>query len=391
MKYIILLGIALTLFSCQPSIKEGVVSSHDITSIPLQPEEERAIRLTDITKKIKLVPLETMQASILADIEKIDYDAGRYFISSSHDKLVYVFDTLGNFSCRIGTKGKGPGEIQYPGPFALNKLKKEVWIDNNSLWFYKYDYDGNFEGNIDNKRRGISCRDFYIHRDSLIYITTSKYIVHLGTKNEYCWDLWIKQPNGEYQTFFPFSAEVYGNGAMHLFTNTNFSTLSNSVTFHYSESDTIYSIVDGSVLPQYVVDFGKRKTNRDLTQLAGNDLIEFMLTSSDAYHVHNVIETTSVLYFCYFMKMSPLEKGQPYTAIYHKKSGIIQEGRLQNDIFGCEIMFYLASDNQLIGLAQPQDIKLAETSLLDNNSIAMLEKISGENNPILVKIELKDL
>jgi hypothetical protein len=122
----------------------------------------------------------------------------------------------------------------------------------------------------------------------------------------------------------------------------------------------------------------------DLTKIAGARLSEFYQTSTAAYHVSSVIETPSFLIFEYLLKM------KRYSVFFNKKTNTVKEGLFQNDIFNSKIIFYMALGDKLVGLAQPHEIELGDTSLLSSNNIGMLNSISQSDNPILVIIDLKE-
>lgn len=391
MNRIILLVFALLycLTSCvkKNSLQEGAIQSNidSAKSIKLIPSIIKQINLSSLIKNIKVIPLQTDKESLLAKISKIDFDDTHYFIQNSQDKLVYVFDSIGNFNYRIGNKGVGPGEILFPECFALNKKKKELWLINNASEFYKYDYSGKFKNKTAFK---IFCNDFFIQNDSTIYFHTSKRKNFSNNgKNILCWNLWIKD-NDNTECFFPYSYDVHPSGSLSFETRTPFSVYNDSVTYHYIFTDTIYSIIENKVSPKYIVDFGNKKSSLNFSTTPGEKVSDYIKANSkDAFFVQNVLECSDFLMFNYVMSQ------ERYKVLYSKKSNKLVEGILINDITGSNIEFICIINNKFIGYIEPEKFKESEKTnlFISPNQKKLLLNLDEESNPILVVCEFKDL
>lgn len=378
----------LCLLSCikKDKIQEGIVqktiSSKNL--IKLTPSVLKQINLSSIVNDIKIIALQTNKESLLAEISKIEYDDSFYFIQNSQDKLIYVFDSIGNFSHRIGSKGTGPGEVQHPERFALHKNKKELWLVNNFSDLFKYDYSGKFKEKEPFK---MFYNDFIILNNNNIYFHTSKLINYSQNgKNHHCFNLWIKTDNTK-ECFFPYSYEVFPNGSMYFETRTPFSVFNDSITYHYAMNDTIYSIIENKVSPKYIIDFGSKKSSLDFSTTPGKNILDYIKTNSnDAFYVQNVLENADFLMFNYLMSQ------QRYKVLYSKKSNRLMEGFLVNDITGSDIEFIYTHGNTFIGYIEPGKFTKSEKSnlFINSNQMNLLENIDEENNPVLIVCEFKD-
>jgi hypothetical protein len=190
MKKYLFFGIfAVFVMNCSSDIKKQISPNRgNITTIKPNAHSNK-ISVFDVFEKIDIIPLETTDNSLLSHIPKIDIDDTLLFVQNKHDKLVYVYDTAGKLKYKIGTEGQGPGEIWNPDVFALNKVKKEVWITNNFHKIFQYDYQGNLKGEMP---LNLFFHDMYISDNGFIYFYASKFTNHNKDGGYDCWELWIK-------------------------------------------------------------------------------------------------------------------------------------------------------------------------------------------------------
>lgn len=160
--YILLL---LVFYSCTEDIPKS-----NLTTIKLNPNKENLIYLSNIIDSLYIIPLEISEQSLLRDIGKLEYDDGLYFIENTQDNLVYIFNDKGLFICQPAKKGHGPGEIQYPQCFTLDKIKKEMYLTNNNA-FNRYDYRGRYLGS---RPYSLAFSDFCIEKSGNIFFYTNK-------------------------------------------------------------------------------------------------------------------------------------------------------------------------------------------------------------------------
>lgn len=92
---------------------------------------------------LSLIPLETSETVLLADIRKIVTSDDLLFILDTENKLK-SFDMEGNFIREIGQEGQGPGEYSMLTDFTIDIERKEVYI-NGIMKIVVYDYEGNLK------------------------------------------------------------------------------------------------------------------------------------------------------------------------------------------------------------------------------------------------------
>lgn len=377
----------ITLPSCadkKKDITQGSISTNNVIEITLKPEQNKKIYLSQLIKRIDLKILETTDESLLGDILKLETD-GDYFILNSTNKLVYVFDSLGNFKNQIGKKGPGPHDLQHPECFAVDQNRKEILLSNNFQTIQKYNYEGKF---LSKQEIDINFKDFSISDKGTTYFHTSKFYNYDSKGNPICSNLWILEKNGNYKTFFPYDPEVYPNGELYFDTNLQFNKTTEGITYNYIFCDTIFLIQNNTIKPLYSINFGTKATTKKLNTIPGQEALEYFVKNPDrAYYIQNTIETKSFLRFNYVMGT------QLYDVFYDKKNEKAIEGILVNDIFETHLEIKNHSNNKLIGYIQPFDFKINKEHyhLFDKELLNKLQHLDPESNPILVEFELKDL
>lgn len=106
MKLLFLMLLAVFCFSCNEKQRDPqVLCSIDLDSaLSILPE------ITDV----EYIPLATNDTSLIADIDKILYRGGTFYVFDKLGKKVLLFDRQGNFLKSIHKVGQGPGEYAEP-------------------------------------------------------------------------------------------------------------------------------------------------------------------------------------------------------------------------------------------------------------------------------------
>jgi len=365
-------------------IEEGEIILENTSLIYLKPDTSKYIYLSDITKKIKIIPLETTNDSFLGKISKIEYDDDHYFILNNFDKLVYVFDLNGKFKTRIGNVGNGPGEIQYPECFALDRDLKEVWVTNNFRSIFKFNYSGKYK---ESRPINVFFSDFCI-ADAYTYMHTSKRANYDSHNDQIAYNLWVENVQNEITTYFPFDPVLYPNGGIYYETKTPFCRVGESIIYSYAFNDTIYSIDKETLTPKYIIKF-PNSISEKISTLAGEDVMDYLKQNpQNACYLQNVVETTSFLRFNYVLNM------ELYDVFYDKKQEKQIEGKLIDDILGSNLTVLYARDDKFVGYVNAFDIDIKEKAkdFLDGSSLYDLEHMNNEeHNPILFELEIESI
>ena len=84
------------------------------------------INLSEFVDSIYYVPLETTTESFIAQIYKVKYACGSYFVFDEKQHILFCFDKSGKYKYRIDSHGKGKGEF-------IRIFDFDIWEKTNSL------------------------------------------------------------------------------------------------------------------------------------------------------------------------------------------------------------------------------------------------------------------
>lgn len=165
-KRVYYLSVVLFSLACSSS------SQADLSTLNLEKalEESSQNRTLKQVKIESVIPLETTEESLFAEVRKIIKSGAYFFILDTEGKLS-VFDIRGKFIRNIGKVGQGPGEYMMLTDFSINENRQEVYI-NSLQKAVVYDFSGNFKREFslnDNNLQVLTC-----FRDKLFYIYPEK-------------------------------------------------------------------------------------------------------------------------------------------------------------------------------------------------------------------------
>ncbi len=94
-----------TFFFCQAQKSEPVIDMDRALSAPLKP-----VKLSSIASSLEYIPLETNDSVLIGGTILHKYMTQDYILITDLAQTPYLFDRSGKFLCKLGRRGKGPGE-----------------------------------------------------------------------------------------------------------------------------------------------------------------------------------------------------------------------------------------------------------------------------------------
>ncbi|RHJ78387.1 6-bladed beta-propeller [Parabacteroides sp. AM08-6] len=353
-------------------------------------ENIKEVNLSDIIESIEIIPLETSDEVLLGEIYALSYDEEKYFVQNANNLLIYVFDKKGKFERQLTRKGNGPGEIQFPESYTLDKINKEVWLSNNNT-FLRYDYQGTYLGKRD---YSLAFKSFCIDKNKNIYFYTGKNDNHHIQDGFLTGDLTLLTPDNKKRTWFKSKLVGYyktGESIRSYPSSHPFSIQKdNSITFSYTFNDTIYSIKDNSLIePKYCIHLGEKKISSNaLNDMPGKDLkAYFQENTNTKWNINNVFENQQYLYFTYLKGFK-----SSYVVLYNKETKEISNMSLKDDLLGSEWLAIAdCTASSFIGYIPAYQIKINEKilSFISQEQLAQLKESTADDNPILFKLTFK--
>ena len=312
----------------------------------------------DCHEKIELlsiIPLETSETVLLADVRKIVPSNDLLFILDTELKL-RLFDKDGNFIREIGQEGQGPGEYAMLTDFTIDEERKEVYM-NDVLKIVVYDYEGNFKRNIsledDNLQVLTFCNDkvFYIFPDK-------KYpeVIKSATLVS------VLDLDGKLQKEIP-AHQLRRTGDIPFFNN--IATNGESVFYKEEMGQTLYAIKDHfSVDSICFLDFGEYAFKPEDFEFSKSEIWK------ERYRLQNILPAEDFMVFI-LQKGLIGEEFEPYIWNRSDNTFCSFEFKVSHKGENLSVLPYAVSGNKLIGV------------------LAASEKEIESDNPVVVVLDVK--
>ena len=228
---------------------------------------------------VRLVNLETTKDCLIGDIHSLRIDGNDmyiiHYISSSSSLL--RFNTDGRFLNVIGKKiGRGPSEIMNPRDFCLDNNIIEVW---SKLNISKFSKEGAFIKKTFNAYvPGVG----FFKDDGFYYLFHSASPPYMLTK--------YKSHGGIKTRFLPYNyIDAVSSNDKVLFYN-------NHVSLFSSVSDTIYTFINGDVIPSAYFNF-VNMTSAHSSLKKSKHITEFLTNLKNNCVITNYFENSNYIFF----------------------------------------------------------------------------------------------
>ena len=120
----------------------------NLITIHLDPTSRQTVNWEQLfdTASMQVIPLETIDQSLLAWVDKVIITDTVYSFSSNNS--IYTFNQNGNFLFKIAHQGRGPGEYLVLDDFYIDEDNHYYILDNNSFKIIEYSSKGEFINEI---------------------------------------------------------------------------------------------------------------------------------------------------------------------------------------------------------------------------------------------------
>lgn len=311
---------------------------------------------TDCQNKIEivsLIPLETSETVLLADVRKIVSTDDLLFILDTEYKL-RMFDMDGNFIREIGQEGQGPGEYAMLTDFALDKERKEVYI-NDVLKIVVYDYDGNFKRNVSLEDDNLQV--LTLSNDKLFYIFPDKKYPD-GAKSATL--VSVLDLEGKLQKEIP-ARQLRRTGDIPFFNN--IATDGKSVFYKEEMGQTLYAIKDDfSVDSLCLLDFGEYAFKADDFEFSKSQIW------TERYRLQNILPAEDFMIFI-LQKGLIGEEFEPFIWNRSDNTFCRFDYKVSHNGENLSVLPYAMSGNKVIGVLAPSEKEIES----DNPVIVVLE------------------
>lgn len=395
---LILIIYAVLLFQCTTS--ENTPSWPDknpkLEVIKISSGNSSNINTSAIFEEPELIKLETNDDNLMGDIVKLTPTKNHYFILCSNG--LFIFKEDGSFVNKINRKINNT--IQSYTDFQIDTTKNTITIyDNKARQFIETDFDGKTISSW-----WIDLDGYSSHKisDNLyaVYIGASYYNKRANHKLNF-----INKKGDITEKYFPISE--HETTFMHFGDLNNFSYGSQSTKFLYSFNDTIYSITETKVRPEFYFDFGDERVPSSILQNHYKDVMHFyenLRSSNYSFRVNGFIEGENHIIFSYANGFNIIhgilsKKSKNLKLINQYTDDLVFDGYiLKPDFLNLSRAYYQGRYYSLIDshdfLKRTKEIKEKESfSELTETSAEIFEiaqETSVRDNPIIYRYFIKD-
>ncbi len=336
----------------------------------------------ELFSKAEIIPLETAESGLLADMQKIFLVDENLYIHDFMFQTLNQFDSTGKFIQRIGKRGQGPGEYRNMYDCYIDIEKKKIYFLSVFGTIKQYQIDGTYEKDIvlpaqPNYYSIALLDDRYIATWSCLMFTEEG---SLGIVDKLSGDTigtyWHDDPMFNFQLLYPFHR--YDN-------KTYFST---------ALRQQVYEVTPKGLFPAYSWDFGKdnigestlkhyldiediNDRNLAIIEDCGSDRLPFCLREQRQNGKYNYVGLKRD------MNLRP-----PMTHVFYDKKK--QEGYAFDELAdGCRMNFplYFGEDYMLTDVFYEN--REQYKSVLPESEYKKLENMKEDDNPYLLKLYFK--
>ena len=366
---------------------------------PLQ-TTEHLLHLSDIADSLSYIKLATDTSNLIGVIDKIIPLKDRILIVDKDiTQTIYIFDKSGKFIRKINKKGRGPGEYLSLNDVAVDVSNKRLIVhDDMAQKLSIFTYEGEF-----------------IEKIRLDFITTS--IAYLGNNRLACYCDYINNPNYSIRSKSPnlilfdlqtrktqsklfFNSTINRLGITGLINNLSSTYSNDTVHLIMPLNDTVYSICNNKVQPEYYVDLGVTPQMRELQRTASSSKSAQEASQEDSKPQYpvicNMLESDSVVYLFY------RHNNKSYYGFYNPRRKTFKEGvriwekntdnriPVVNDLDKTIPFMPMATDGKNFYYVM-ESFYFDYFRNSDNPQIANLSKtITANDNPVIVVAHIKN-
>lgn len=370
-----MLALALLLAGCaQPAVQnvnENVVTVGRSNSVA---------PLADIVDHIELIPLETGLPFLLGVDPMLTLSDDSFVLTDTRTGRVLAFNRDGSFRCRVGVKGRGPGEY----PMILSSQVAA----NGSVTVFSYPdkvlfYGADGEFVREEHREDIGTQSCLVPEGMLVYFGYGS-----GRPGRAA----LMGDDGSRTDFLPTSAKI-----INMTPNTPvFTFYRDTVYFTDTYNPVVYAYKDGKIREEVTFDFGKtaigedfyhysdpyEATNSIMQSPIGFSLVRRYLKDDRYQFLEEFCQKGEEVTFHYGFESDGTWKWFSFgKGVDNPFSGMMQ------DLYG-NSLYFLMNSEVLAGKDHGMGGDLAQLRALVSNP-EVLDRVTPDDNPVVARLYLK--
>lgn len=361
-------------------------------------KNRKVVHLSEIASDVEYIPLETNDDCVIGNYPQYFFTDSLILVKNHDHVLKFTLD--GKFLARIGTSGRGPGEINSIRTMSVLPERHLIVIQNNSeskLLYFSFDgsliksstiphienlkvlKDGNFLG----YESGLAKYNFLILTEKGDTLSTVYNKNNFTSNNPQSLAL-------KYELFEPFYI------------------LDSQIHFKSLYNDTVYHTLSNSIVPDYFINMGKYKLPSELIPervFLDPANMQVFSKNADKYYYCNVFESVGSV----FLSTANFKSWDITHLVYDKNTRngymLIDEGKnsaeIINDWDG-GLNFWPEGNLENNKIYMPVSVIKIKSMLseskpdlntnMDKNKklIELVSKLDDTGNPIIMIVSLKN-
>lgn len=268
----------------------------------------------ELIADMEFVPLETNDSCLIDEIDKLLIAKNRIFILTKHEEI-FVFNEVGQFIKKVGTKGKGPLEILKPFDISISNEYNLYILDIGKI--IKSDLNGNIlsEKYFNNDCIGGTPNNLYVYDDLHMFAWKTAVPPLLETHPYHLFAFDDKFENS--QRLIPYSH-------FSLAVKNRFSQCGDGqVAIAPNDlNDTIYCIKNGEIKPTFIIDINNGEKKK-LKPLLASSIEDYRFPTQLLKYVSNnnlKVITTNVVFNNEYITFGIRTSTDVYRLIYNYKN-----------------------------------------------------------------------
>jgi hypothetical protein len=372
----LLLGLLLMLPSCSNTSSTKDAAGPKIITVD---RNAASNQLSDLFGEVQLIPLETTDNSLMANIRLTKVHNDTLFFFDRKQYSLFVFNSKGEYLNRIGKVGQGPGEYWLIHDFDFCPKRNSVEMLSPTGSIYSYKMNGDFIEKRQLADNVYSYQDFeYLSPDSMVVWT----VVETGENA-------LRIIDSE-------SAEIitaYKKSNRCLDTFTPFHKVDGIVYFSNNFDHCTYRVTLNGLVPEYTWDFGEDTyfiEKKGYTGLLDNykaekkDRLTSLQDGTIPYGLLSRSETSD------YYHLEIIEKVKTRKNFFvHKESRKSYTFVSDDDHIHLDPL--CIGDDYILSEIQYEDIpRYLASGLLSDNDKEILRKVTVDENSVIAKLFFKD-
>jgi len=374
-KLLFLLFAVFMFYSCKNNPIIG-----NLTEIKISPKISDDEALQPLIKDLQIVKLQTTDSSLIKYITRIEYKKNKFYIQTTNNKPILVFDSIGNYKNSIGQYGKGPKEFIQLMDFQVdNKVTLFSWPDKTLY----YTLDGKY------LRKTKAILPF----TKSIKVDNNLFALYFGCGTAL--------PNGETPSNIVFTdsslniiskyttREAYKN--KYGISTTIFSKYSEGISYLGEYKDTVYLINNKSIIPQFYLNFGEYQISDEFLKKNRNkNPVEYFNRMKKSYAMYlNFSQSKYYFWIDYYLKQNTFNK---HFAIYSKEDSKVLNFSCENNQPLTKLLSNIIAndDEKFIFSVEASDFKKISETIKEKLGNGSIEKAKYIDDILKISFQIKE-